>query len=162
MRAHTFSSAYLTRVALNGTPVTEGAFNAAIAGHFRVPVVMMSGDDAAIEEVRLLVGNIEAAETKKALGFHSASTLAPEASYELIGEKVKSALGHLQDFKPYLLKTPITLDVTFKSYRPAEVLSYLRDVQRTDSHSIRFQGRDMLEIADFQEFLEEYNISLEP
>jgi D-amino peptidase len=33
VRAHTFSSARLTRVALNGTVVTEGAFNAAIAGH---------------------------------------------------------------------------------------------------------------------------------
>jgi D-amino peptidase len=36
VRAHTFSSANLTRVALNGTNVTEGAWNAAIAGHFNV------------------------------------------------------------------------------------------------------------------------------
>ena len=49
VRAHTFSSARLTRVALNEKEVTEGAWNAAIAGHFKVPVVMISGDDAAIE-----------------------------------------------------------------------------------------------------------------
>ena len=36
------------RVALNGTNVTEGSWNAAIAGQFNVPVVMMSGDDAVI------------------------------------------------------------------------------------------------------------------
>ena len=40
VRAHTFSSAQLTRVALNGEQVTEGAWNAAIAGHFGVPVVL--------------------------------------------------------------------------------------------------------------------------
>ena len=40
VRAHTFSSANLTRVALNGTNVTEGSWNAAIAGHFNVPVVI--------------------------------------------------------------------------------------------------------------------------
>src|SRR5258706_4672943 len=55
VRAHTFSSARLTRVALNGAVVTEGAFNAAITGHFGVPVVMISGDDAAVAEVRSLV-----------------------------------------------------------------------------------------------------------
>ena len=32
VRAHTFSSAHLTRVALNGNAVTEGEFNAAFAG----------------------------------------------------------------------------------------------------------------------------------
>src|SRR5262245_39864911 len=56
VRAHTFSSANLTRVALNGANVTEGSWNAAIAGHFGVPIVMMSGDDAAIAEVRNAVG----------------------------------------------------------------------------------------------------------
>ena len=85
VRAHTFSSATLTRVALNGEEVTEGAWNAAIAGHFGVPVMMVSGDDVAIAEVRSLVGDIEAAETKRALGFHSAITLTPQAAAEQIG-----------------------------------------------------------------------------
>lgn len=162
VRAHTFSSARLSRVALNGTEVTEGAWNAAIAGHFDVPVVMISGDDAAIAEVRSLVGNIEGAEVKKHLGFHSANTLTPEASYALIGQKVKAALKRLKEFKPYFLRTPVTLDVSFKNYRPAEVLAYLKNVERTDSHSIRFQGKDMVEISDFMNFVTTYSIALEP
>jgi D-amino peptidase len=52
VRSHTFSSARLTRVALNGKPVTEGAWNAAIAGQYGVQVIFLSGDDAAIAEVR--------------------------------------------------------------------------------------------------------------
>jgi D-amino peptidase len=162
IRAHTFSSARLSRVALNGVEVTEGAWNAAIAGHFGVPVAMMSGDDAAIAEVRSLVGPIEAAETKQSLGFHSANTLTPEASYELIRQKVKAALNRLRDFKPYALKSPITLDVSFKNYRPSEVLAYLKLVQRANSHSIRYVGQDMVEISDFMEFITTYNIALEP
>jgi len=162
VRAHTFSSAYLSRVALNGKVVTEGAFNAAIAGHFGVPVVMMSGDDAAIAEVRSLVGNIEAAETKKTLGFHAANTITPEASYNLIGEKVKTALGRIRDFRPYIVSEPVTVDVSFKNYRPAEVLSYLSIVERIDSHSIRFRGRDMLEVSNFMEFLSSYSEGLQP
>ncbi|HAL57033.1 MAG TPA: hypothetical protein DCP63_11315 [Bacteroidetes bacterium] len=162
VRAHTFSSARLTRVALNGMEITEGAWNASVAGHFGVPVIMISGDDAAIAEVRSIIGNIEGAEVKKSLGFHSANTLTPEASYDLIGQKVKAGFKRLKEFKPYALKTPITLDVSFKHYRVAEVLAYLRSVQRTDAHSIRFVGKDMVEISDFMNFITSYAITLEP
>ncbi len=162
VRAHTFSSAHLTRVTLNGQEVTEGVFNAAVAGQFGVPVMMMSGDDAAIAEIRARLGNIEAAETKKTLGFHSANTLTPDASCELIGEKVKAALGRLGDFKPYVVASPVTLDMSFKSYLPAEVLAYLRNIQRVDSHTIRFVGKDMAEVADFAEFIDNYRADLTP
>ena len=162
VRAHTMSSARLTRVALNGHLVTEGAWNAAIAGVFGVPVVMMSGDDAAIAEVRNVIGPIEGAETKKNLGFHSASTITPEASCELIGQKVKAALARLREFKPYVLPRQVTVEVSFKSYLPAEVLAYLHSVQRIDSHSIRFRGQDMLEVSDFLELLTHYRLELEP
>src|SRR5208282_525361 len=70
VRAHTFSSAHLARVALNGNAVTEGEFNAAYAGALGVPVIFASGDDAATQELRSRLGNIEIAETKKSLGFH--------------------------------------------------------------------------------------------
>lgn len=162
VRAHTFSSANLTRVALNGTNVTEGSWNAAIAGHFGVPVVMMSGDDAAIAEVRKAVGAIEAAETKRSLGFHSANTLTPQASYDLIRQRVRSALGRLQDFKPLKVQTPVTVDVSFKNYLPAEVLAYLPLFERTDSHSIRFRARDMAEASAIMSFLGDYRVDLTP
>lgn len=162
VRAHTFSSARLTRVSLNGTNVTEGAWNAAIAGHFGVPVVMISGDDAAIAEVRSLVGNIEGAETKKHLGFHSASTLTPQASYELIGQKVKAALGRLKDFKPYKAQAPVTVDLSFKHYTQAEVLAYLPGFERTDAHSVRYRAKNMLEASDIMVFINNYSNSLEP
>jgi D-amino peptidase len=162
VRAHTFSSANLTRVALNGTNVTEGSWNAAIAGHFGVPVVMMSGDDAAIAEVRQAVGNIEAAETKRTLGFHSAITLTPQASADLIRQRVASALSRRQEFKPYKISTPLTVDVTFKNYMPAEILAYLPLFERTDSHSVRFRAKDMVEASAIMSFIGEYRPDITP
>ena len=94
VRAHTFSSARLTSVKLNGTPVTEGAWNAAIAGELGVPVIMVAGDDATVEEVSSLVGNVESAVVKWALSFHSATTLQPEAAYDLIRDKAAMAVSY--------------------------------------------------------------------
>ena len=162
VRAHTFSSANLTRVALNGVNMTEGSWNAAIAGQFGVPVVMMSGEDAAIAEVRKLVGNIEAAETKRSLGFHSASTITPQASSTLIAQRVRTALGRLAEFKPYKVQTPVTVDVSFKNYMPAEVLAYLPLFQRIDSHSVRFRAKDMAEASMIMTFIGEYKPDIIP
>ena len=61
VRAHTFSSARLTSVKVNGKVMSEGSWNAAVAGEFGVPVIMIAGDDAAVNEVKALIGNAEGA-----------------------------------------------------------------------------------------------------
>jgi D-amino peptidase len=162
VRAHTMSSATLADVRLNGVSMPEAGLNAAIAGHFNVPVIMISGDDAIVKEAGALLGGVEGAVVKWAYGFHSARTLMPEAAYELIRQKVKQAIGRIKDFKPYKIKSPVQLDVRFKNYRPSEVLSYLSIIERTDSHSVRFMGKDMIEVSKFLEFIMTYTPSLEP
>ena len=162
VRAHTMSSARLADVRLNNISMSEGSFNAAIAGHFNVPIIMVSGDDAAVKEVTAIVGDIEGVVVKWNYGFHSAKTMTPEASYDLIRERTRRAIGRIRDFKPYKPKMPVQLDVRFKSYRPSEVLSYLSIVERTDAHSIRFTGRDMIETSKFLEFILTYEPALEP
>jgi D-amino peptidase len=162
VRAHTISSANLAAVELNGIAVGESGINAAIAGHFGVPVVMISGDDAAVGEAQQLIGPIEGAVVKRSLSFHAANTLTPQAGQALIREKVKAGLAKRAALRPYLLRGPIRLDVTFKSYTPAEIVAYLPGVQRVNAHTIRFTGRDMVEVSKFLEFLNTYQPGLSP
>ncbi len=162
VRAHTISSGNQTAVRLNGVEMLEASINAAIAGDFGVPVVMISGDDAAVEEARQVVGDMEGAVVKYSLGFHSARTLMPEAAYELIGDRVRAALGRLDDFEPYVMEGPLELEISFKNYMPAEVMAYLPIVERVDSHTIRFVGQDMTEISKFIEFTTSYAVNITP
>jgi D-amino peptidase len=162
VRAHTMSSANLADLRLNGVSVPEAGLNAAIAGHFHVPVAMVTGDAAAVKEVQALLGPIEGAVVKWPLGFHSARTLTPEASCDLIRAAAKKAVERAGTLKPYEVKAPVTLDVRFKNYRPSEVLAYLPIVERTDAHSIRFKGKDMLETMRFLEFVTNYEPGLAP
>ena len=162
VRAHTISSARLADVRLNGVSMSEAGINAAIAGHFNVPVIMISGDDAIVKEASDMLGPIEGAVVKWAYGFHSARTLTPEAAYDVIREKVKRAIARIKEFKPYKITKPVQLDVRFKNYRPSELLGYLSIVERTDSHSIRFKGKDIVEVSKFLEFITSYESSLEP
>jgi D-amino peptidase len=162
VRAHTFSSANFTRIALNGEPVSESEFNAAFAGSLGVPVVFAAGDDAALAEVKRRLPHIGTVETKQSLSFHAANTLTPAESARRIGIGVRAALASARDMTPFVLSKPITLEIAFKHYQPAEILSYLRAVQRTDSHTIRFVGKDMAEVADFLSVVGAYSPDLAP
>jgi len=162
VRAHTLSSANLTALRLNGIAMPEAGINAAIAGHFGVPVIMLSGDNAIVEEARGLLGDIEGAVVKQALSFHSAKTLVPAAACDLIRQKVSVAMQRLDEFAPYDLEAPVELEVSFKHYQPAQLLAYLSIVEQVDSHTIRFVGKDMVEISKFLQFILDYQVPLAP
>lgn len=162
VRAHTISSARFADVRLNGTSVPEAGINAAIAGYYNVPVIMISGDDVIVKRSAELLGNIEGAVVKKAISFHAADSMTPDAAYDLIRAKAQAAVSRLGDFKPYKIQTPVRLEVRFKNYRPSEVLAYLPIVERIDSHTIRFVGKDILEVSKFLEFIGTYEPGLEP
>ncbi|HIE72254.1 MAG TPA: hypothetical protein EYP98_19950, partial [Planctomycetes bacterium] len=51
VRAHTMSSANVFDVALNGAKVCEAELSGYIAAHFKVPILMLSGDDAICAEI---------------------------------------------------------------------------------------------------------------
>ena len=163
VRAHTMSSANLTGVRLNGILMTEGSINAAIAGHFGVPVILITGDDAAVDEVRRVVRNgMEGAVVKWSHSFHSARTLMPEAAYELIRERARRAVERIDEIDVYRLETPIQAEISFKNYRAAEMAAYLPDVRRIDAHTIGFTAPDMPTVSQMLAFLLTYRADLSP
>jgi D-amino peptidase len=163
VRAHTLSSANLADVRLGGISMPEAGLNAALAGHYGVPVLAISGDDAAVEEARALIGgDVEGAVVKWATGFHSARTLTPSAGREVIKAAVKRAMARRGERKPYRVTMPTELEVRFKNYRPAEILALLPGVSRADAHSVRVTVKDAPEAARFLSFLTNYQASLEP
>jgi D-amino peptidase len=162
VRAHTISSAHLAAVLLNGVAMPESGINAAIAGYYGVPVVAISGDNVAVGEAQALIGSMEGAVVKQAISFHAAATMTPDAAQSLVRQKVKAGVQRRASLRPYRVKAPVRLDVTFKNYTPAEMLSFLPNVQRTTSHGIRFDGRDILQVSRFLEFINTYNPDMTP
>jgi D-amino peptidase len=162
VRAHTISSANYTALALNGINMPEAGVNAAIAGYFGVPIVMISGDDAAVAEAQALIGNIEGAVVKRAISFHSAATMTPAAAQALIREAARRGVARRAELRPYALAAPVRLDLTFKNYLQAELASYLPGTERPTAHSIRFTGRDILVVSRLIEFLGSYQPELRP
>jgi D-amino peptidase len=155
--AHTISGRSLTRLALNGEPQSEGSWNAAIAGHFGVPVVMISGDDAVIAEVRGVIGNIEAAEVKRAISTRAANSMTPQAAAALIRERTQRAIEQRAKYKAFRLRGPVEVELSFSNRRHAELLAMLPMFERSDAHSVRFRAKDMVDASRVVEFIGEYD-----
>ena len=162
VRAHSFSSATLADLRLNGVSVTEGAWNAALAAHFGVPVLAVSGDEAAVKEVASLVPGVETATVKWPYGFHAARTLTPPAARDVIAAAVRRGMERRPTIVPQRVKTPVELEIRFKNYRPSEPLSWLRGVRRIDAHAVAYTAADMVEAARFLQFVLTYQAGLEP
>ena len=158
--SHTMRSVSLREVRLNGRVVPEAGVNAAIAGHFGVPIIMISGDDAFVAETREILGDVEAATVKWAYSTLSARTLTPKAAYALVAETARRAIARRRDFQPHRIAGPIELQVSFKHRFPAEYLSFTNFVERIDAFTIRYVGKDIEEISRFLVFLLGYSSTL--
>ena len=143
--AHTFTGTMVVK--LNGVEVPEAGFNAAIAGDFGVPVVFVSGDQTIAQEARELLGPIETAVVKHAIGFNAAEMMSPEDSQRLIREGVKRGVERRAQIKPYKIAHPVKVEIRFNDVVIAELASYLPGVERTSGNTIVFTGRDMTEVT---------------
>lgn len=158
--AHTIYSLVIRSIRINGELASEARISAATAGDYNVPVVLISGDHAFVEETAAFLPDALAVTTKQALGALSASSLSPARSRKLIraaAETAMSAVGHARSFK---VSTPIRLEIEFKHRLPAELLGYLSNVSRTDAYTILYEASDMSDASRFLSFVVAYEPTL--
>lgn len=147
--AHTFTGRMVVK--LNGMTVPEAGFNAAIAGDFGVPVVFLSGDQTICEGAKRLLGPIETAAVKQAVGFYSATMMHPEEAQRLIRVGVKRGIERRSEIKPYRPARPVRLEIEFQDTVNAELASYLPGVERPRGNAVVFSAHDMVEASKFLE-----------
>jgi len=168
VRAHTISSATFAAIRINDEPMAESSINAMIAGSFGVPVVLISGDEQAVGELQRLTGRAGATSTaegavvKRAISFHAAAVMTPEASQALIRAKARAAIARLTDFRAVRTQGPYALDLTYKSYTPAEMMAYLPGIVRVDAHTVRYRAASIRDVSRFISFATGYRSDLTP
>lgn len=145
--SHTHVGRIVYDLKLNGEAVNEIAFNTAVAGHFGVPLALVSGDDRLIESVGRTHPWAERVATKWAISRYAARNLSPEAAQERIRTGTVRALRRLGEMQVVRLNDPIELEMHFLDPMYAQLVSDIPGAERIDGRGIRYVGRDMLEIT---------------
>lgn len=143
---HTWSSRSVANLWLNDILVGETGLNAAVCGHFDVPVIMLSGDHTVCAEAMDLLGSIELAAVKHATSRFSAECMTPQVAQEKICEAAARAVsrllaGHVAP--PFRLQRPVEVALEFFDSNMADNAALLPGARRVNGRRIEFSAEDM-------------------
>jgi len=144
--SHTYNPAAVWEARLNGVAVGESALNALVALHHRVPVVLITGDEATAEEARPFLPEIEAVVVKRSITRFAAESLHPDRACELIQAGAARGLARAAATPPPAIDLPATLEVAFLTSDMAEMASWIRGVERAGVRTVTVTDDDPLRL----------------
>jgi D-amino peptidase len=143
---HTWSSARIANVWINGRITGEFGLNGSVCGAFGVPVIMVSGDQSVCAEAREWVPEVYTAQVKTAAGRLAARCLPLKTSRALIRETAEKAVKQAVAGKspaPLKVTTPVTMTVEFMTTLMCDSASLLPGSKRLDGRKIEFTADSM-------------------
>ncbi|HEX5634498.1 MAG TPA: M55 family metallopeptidase, partial [Gemmatimonadales bacterium] len=141
---HTYTDR-VQAVRLNGRPVGELGLNAALAGAFGVPVVLVSGDQGLASEAKTLLGDdVVAVVVKQAVSRFAARSVSPDVARARIREAAATVLR--QRVAPLVLTVPVTLEVDFTATQMADMALLVPGSTRPAGRTVRFTHDDFREV----------------
>lgn len=133
----------IVRMKINGREAGEIFLTAAIAGYFGVPLGMVAGDRAAVDEAGEFFPAVEKVTVKEGIGSSAAVCLHPAKSLTEIRCAAERAVERAMngEFSPYRLPDLVTLEIEFIWPDYAGVLSLIPGVLRSGGREITYVGR---------------------
>jgi D-amino peptidase len=144
--AHSYSSLGIQNLIMNGKPVGEIETRTALAGWFNTPVIFLSGDKAAGEQLHAIDPAAETAVVKEGIDNYACISLSAEAARRLVRERAAAAMAKLDKIQPYQVKGPVTIEIEYTSRNALMPDAALKaGAEIIDARTIRFHGKDFLE-----------------
>ena len=142
--AHTYLGPVFS-LRFNDIEVGEVGTDAAVAGYFGVPVVMISSDEATCQEAKDLLGEIETVLVKRGISRSAAVCIPPPKAYEMIREGAARALKKkANSISPFTIEPPVHVEVTFIDPSYADTVCFLPFVERVDGRTVAYDAEDFL------------------
>jgi D-amino peptidase len=144
--AHSYSSLGIQTMLMNGKPVGEIETRAALAGAFHTPVIFLSGDQAAADDLRAIVPNAELAVVKEGFSNYACQTLSAENARLLIRDRSIRAMQRIAEIKPYVVEGPVDIQIEYTTRNALGVDAHMRPgAEVIDARTIRYHGKDFME-----------------
>lgn len=143
---HTQSSMKWFNYRANGRRMGELAQWAIVAGHFGVPMLMVSGDEAACVEARQFFQPLETAVVKRGVGRNRAELVPVKEAQGRIREAARRAVALVGKATPFRPTMP--MEVILEVYRSdfADEIAGRPGIERLDARTIRKVAKDGLDL----------------
>ena len=134
---------------VNGQPCGEIAQMAAGAGHYGVPLLLVTGDDKACQETQRYFPGAETVQVKEGICRKIARCIHPDKAHELIRQAAERAMKKIGKVQPWVVKPPIEVVLEVTSTEIADGLEGHPGVERLGPRKLRKIARDALDIIAF-------------
>jgi D-amino peptidase len=143
---HTQNSAKWFNYKVNGRRMGELAQWAMVAGHFGVPLIMVSGDEAACTEAYQFFDHVECAPVKRGVGRNSAVLVDLKEAEERIREAARRSIALIGKAKPF--RPTLPMEIILELYRTDYCDEFARrpGVERLDARTVRKVANNALDL----------------
>ena len=146
--SHTGSSKRVYNKLVNGRKIGETAWWAIAAGHCGVPMVMVSGDEAACAEAGRFLRPLETAVVKTARRRNHADCLPLDEARARIREAARRSLALVGQAEPFTVVLPMEVVTHFtRTDFCEEFLDSHKTAERIDPRAVRIVTDDLRTIA---------------
>jgi D-amino peptidase len=135
--AHTYLPNSITEVRADGVPASEGRLNALVAEEFGVPVILVTGDDAACADAGSYAPEARTAAVKDHVSRYAAVCRPPAVTSALISEAARDAMS-LAGRRPRPGPRGHEVAVEFDAAHLAAAATIIPGVERTDTRWVRY------------------------
>lgn len=140
--AHT-GSGVVADLQINERSVGEGGMNAALAAYYGVPVVAVSGDDAAVAEVQAIVPDARGAVVKRAINVRAVELKPLAAARREIGEAVRAGVAAATRQPP--VRGPVRVQLKYRNFTYPEIATAFKEIELVAPDTVAFTRETMPE-----------------
>lgn len=127
---------------INGRESGEIAMATATAGHYGVPVVLVTSDDAGCAEAAQLIPGLETVSVKRGVGRYAAQLKSPSVTGPAIESAARNALARRAEIAPWTPRSPVHLRLEHNRTEETDAASLLLGWDRTDGHTVEMTCPD--------------------
>ena len=134
---------------VNGKLAGEIAVNAAVAGAFGVPTVLVTTDDAGVAEARAVLPESELFSTKEGYGRYHGRLKHPSETGPEIEQAAREGCARAPSIPPYVIGGRVRMRAEFHKVEEADMAATLPGLKRVDGYTIEWVKANMLEAHSF-------------
>ncbi|HET9392385.1 MAG TPA: M55 family metallopeptidase [Candidatus Rubrimentiphilum sp.] len=140
--AHTYTGETIYNVRVNGVACSEALLNAAMAGHYGIPLLMVTGDRVVVEHVAEHMPWVTGVIVKDGIGHYAANSLTPKAAQAAIREAATRAVRDASNAKLFTFEPPLALEIDTVHAEQADFIELMPGYQRIAGRTVRFEAGD--------------------
>jgi D-amino peptidase len=141
--AHT-GTGVLRDLQINGRSVGEGGMNAALAAWYGVPVVLVTGDDTAVAEVKESVPAVRGVAVKRAINVRAVELKPLQQARQEIQQAARDSVAAAKKPAPQRAG-PYRVQMRFRNFTIPEVATAFREIESVAPDTVAFTRETMPE-----------------